>query len=99
MASIPPTDIRARVRFRAAVAAGGGTMNCLQCNGTGQVTQMAGAMKFNLTCPRCSGSGKLKNACPTCQGEGRTVTADTVEVRIPAGVRNGARLRVPGKGN
>src|SRR5436305_8723875 len=56
-------------------------------------------MKFTLTCPRCGGSGKLKNACPTCHGEGRTVTSDTVEVRIPAGVRNGTRLRVPGKGN
>jgi len=60
---------------------------------------MAGAMKFNLSCPRCGGSGKLKNACPTCQGEGRTVTTDTVDVRIPAGVRNGTRLRVAGKGN
>ena len=80
-------------------SAGGGTVACPQCNGTGQVTQMAGAMKFNLSCPRCGGSGKLKNACPTCQGEGRTATTDVVEVRIPAGVRNGTRLRVPGKGN
>jgi molecular chaperone DnaJ len=60
---------------------------------------MAGAMKFNLSCPRCNGTGKLKNACPTCHGEGRTVAADNVEVRIPPGVRNGARLRVAGKGN
>jgi molecular chaperone DnaJ len=84
---------------RGSGSAGGGAVNCPQCNGTGQVTQMAGAMKFNLTCPRCSGSGKLKNACPTCQGEGRVVTTDTVEVRIPPGVRNGMRLRVAGKGN
>jgi molecular chaperone DnaJ len=80
-------------------SAGGGEVNCPQCNGTGQVTQMAGAMKFNLSCPRCGGTGKLKNACPTCHGEGRIITTDTVEVRIPAGVRNGTRLRVPGKGN
>jgi molecular chaperone DnaJ len=80
-------------------SAGGTTVTCPQCNGTGQVTQMAGAMKFNLTCPRCNGTGKLKNACPTCHGEGRIVTTDTVEVRIPPGARNGSRLRVPGKGN
>jgi molecular chaperone DnaJ len=78
---------------------GGGDVTCPQCNGTGNVTQMAGAMKFNLTCPRCGGSGKLKNACPTCHGDGRIITSDTVDVRIPAGVRNGTRLRVPGKGN
>jgi molecular chaperone DnaJ len=60
---------------------------------------MAGAMRFNLTCPRCNGSGKLRNACPTCQGEGRIAHKETVEVRIPPGARTGSRLRVPGKGN
>jgi molecular chaperone DnaJ len=60
---------------------------------------MAGAMKFNLTCPRCKGTGKLKSICPTCHGEGRVVSHETVEVRIPAGARNGSRLRVAGKGN
>ena len=60
---------------------------------------MAGAMKFNLTCPRCGGSGKLKNACPTCGGDGRIVNTESVEVRIPPGVRNGSRMRVAGKGN
>jgi molecular chaperone DnaJ len=60
---------------------------------------MAGAMKFNLTCPRCGGSGKLRNACPTCGGDGRVTRTETVEIRIPPGARNGSRLRVPGKGN
>jgi molecular chaperone DnaJ len=72
---------------------------CPECDGTGTVTQMAGAMKFNLTCPRCGGTGRLKNACPTCRGEGRVARADTVEVRIPQGVASGSRLRVAGKGN
>lgn len=72
---------------------------CPECDGTGTVTQMAGAMKFNLTCPRCGGSGRLKNACPTCRGEGRVARPDSVEVRIPQGVASGSRLRVAGKGN
>ena len=78
---------------------GAGEAACPQCKGTGNVTQMAGAMKFNLTCPRCGGSGKLRNACPDCGGEGRVTRTETVEMRIPPGARNGSRLRVPGKGN
>jgi molecular chaperone DnaJ len=78
---------------------GSGEVTCPQCKGTGNVTQMAGAMRFNLTCPRCGGSGKLRNACPTCGGDGRVTHTETVEVRIPPGARNGSRLRVPGKGN
>jgi molecular chaperone DnaJ len=80
-------------------ASGNGTVTCIQCNGSGQVTQMAGAMKFNLTCPRCQGKGRLRNVCPNCQGDGRIVKKEIVEVRIPAGAQNGSRLRVPGKGN
>ncbi len=79
-------------------AAGGGT-NCFECNGTGTVTQMAGAMKFNLTCPRCNGKGKLANTCPKCRGAGVLARPDQVEVRIPAGTQTGSRLRVAGKGN
>ena len=80
-------------------AASGSAVSCPQCNGTGSVTQMAGAMKFNLTCPRCGGKGKLQNACPTCHGDGRIARTETVTVNIPAGAQNGSRLRVPGKGN
>ena len=80
-------------------AAGSQVAVCPECDGTGTVTQMAGAMKFNLQCQRCGGSGRLKNACPTCRGEGRISRPDTVEVRIPQGVGSGTRLRVGGKGN
>ena len=76
-----------------------GSIACPQCNGTGNVSQMAGNMKFNLTCPRCNGKGRLKNACPTCHGDGRLAHSEMVEVRIPAGAQDGSRLRVPGKGN
>ena len=80
-------------------AAGNAVAVCPECDGTGTVTQMAGAMKFNLTCNRCGGSGRLKNACPNCRGEGRLSHPDVVEVRIPQGVPSGSRLRVPNKGN
>jgi len=80
-------------------SAGNSVAVCPECDGTGNVSQMAGAMKFNLTCPRCGGSGRLKNACPTCRGEGVVTRPDTVEVRIPQGVASGSRLRVAGKGN
>ena len=80
-------------------SSGTGEVTCPQCKGTGHVSQMAGAMKFNLTCPRCGGSGKLRNVCPTCGGDGRVTHTETVEIRIPPGARNGSRLRVPGKGN
>lgn len=80
-------------------AAGGTTTVCPECNGTGNVNQMAGAMKFSLTCPRCNGTGRLKNTCPTCHGEGRVAHTEKVDVRIPAGAQTGSRLRVAGKGN
>jgi molecular chaperone DnaJ len=84
---------------RGSGSTGAGEVACPQCKGTGNVTQMAGAMKFSLTCPRCGGSGRLRNACPTCGGDGRVTKTETVEVRIPPGAANGTRLRVPGKGN
>ncbi len=78
---------------------GAGEVNCPQCKGTGHVSQMAGAMRFNLTCPKCGGSGKLRNVCPTCGGDGRVTRTEEVEFRIPPGARDGSRLRLPGKGN
>jgi molecular chaperone DnaJ len=77
----------------------GGPMQCPECNGTGQVTQMGGRMKFNIPCPRCNGTGRVLNACPTCHGEGTLTRTETVEFRIKAGTRDGQRIRLQGKGN
>ncbi|HLZ12810.1 MAG TPA: molecular chaperone DnaJ [Candidatus Acidoferrum sp.] len=72
---------------------------CLTCNGSGTIQQAAGKMKFNVPCNRCGGTGKLRTVCKTCGGEGRVRHNESIDVRIPAGVANGGRVRVPGKGN
>ncbi len=77
----------------------GAPQTCTVCGGTGTVQQAAGKMRFNVPCTRCGGTGKLRTACQTCAGEGRVRRAETIDVRIPAGVANGGRVRVPGKGN
>ncbi|HKF26129.1 MAG TPA: molecular chaperone DnaJ [Candidatus Acidoferrum sp.] len=72
---------------------------CAACNGTGTIQQNAGKMRFNVPCTRCGGTGKLRTACKACGGEGRVRRTETIDVRIPAGVASGGRVRVPGKGN
>jgi molecular chaperone DnaJ len=77
----------------------GSPQTCTTCHGTGTVQQAAGKMRFNVPCSRCGGTGKLRTACKTCGGEGRVRRTETIDVRIPAGVASGSRVRVPGKGN
>ena len=77
----------------------GSPQTCPVCNGSGTIQQAAGKMRFNVPCTRCGGTGKLRTPCRTCGGEGRVRRTETIDVRIPAGVANGGRVRVPGKGN
>jgi molecular chaperone DnaJ len=77
----------------------GSPQTCTACGGTGSIQQAAGKMRFNVPCTRCGGTGKLRTACKTCGGEGRVRRTETIDVRIPAGVVNGGRVRVSGKGN
>ena len=77
----------------------GSAQTCPTCHGTGTIQQAAGKMKFNVPCTRCGGAGKIRKVCPTCSGEGRLRRTETIDVRIPAGVASGSRVRVPGKGN
>jgi molecular chaperone DnaJ len=56
-------------------------------------------MKFNMTCPRCGGSGKAQSLCPNCHGEGVVERTEPLEVRVKPGTRDGQRIRIPGKGN
>ena len=77
----------------------GTPQTCPTCNGSGSIQQTAGKMRFNVPCTRCGGTGKLRTPCPACGGEGRVRKTETIDVRIPAGVDNGGRVRAPGKGN
>jgi len=77
----------------------GTPQTCPTCDGKGSIQQTAGKMRFNVPCTRCGGTGKLRTPCRTCGGEGRVRRTETIDVRIPPGVANGGRVRVPGKGN
>ncbi len=72
---------------------------CPTCGGSGQVTQTSGKMRFQITCSRCGGSGKLRTVCRNCGGEGRVARMETLDVRIPPGAQTGSRVRVAGRGN
>ena len=76
-----------------------GPMQCPEGHGSGQVTQMGGRMKFNITCPRCNGEGRTASDCGVCFGEGTVSRTETVEFRIKQGTRDGQRIRLQGKGN
>ncbi len=72
---------------------------CPQCKGKGTIEQSANRMKFNVTCPRCHGTGKNVSPCPVCHGEGVVNRTEPLEVRIKPGTRDGQRIRIAGKGN
>ena len=77
----------------------GDDKTCPTCGGSGQVTQVSGKMRFQVTCSRCGGSGKLHTMCRNCGGEGRVQKVETLDVRIPPGAHTGSRVRVAGRGN
>ena len=79
---------------------GSGPTTCPTCNGYGQVRFQQGFFSITRTCSQCHGSGNVvKNPCKTCHGEGRIVNEKTIEIKIPAGVDNGDKLRVSGEGD
>ena len=72
---------------------------CATCGGSGQVAVNQGFFQMEQTCPTCSGTGRtIETPCPTCHGSGAVRRSRTVKVKVPAGVKDGARIRVAGRG-
>jgi molecular chaperone DnaJ len=72
---------------------------CPNCGGSGQVAVNQGLFSMEQTCPRCQGSGRvIETPCPTCRGTGAERRTRTLHVKVPPGVRDGARIRLAGKG-
>lgn len=80
---------------------GHGKKTCSTCGGHGQVQQQVfGAFVTRTTCPHCNGKGyTFETTCSSCGGKGTTTTKKKKEIKIPAGVDTGNRLRVAGAGN
>lgn len=92
-----------RERCRSCTGSGQTRVNaapCHVCQGAGAVRSVRGHMVFSRSCGSCGGTGQLRpRPCDACAGTGQETRAETVQVRIPAGIVDGDRVRIPGRGN
>ena len=73
---------------------------CATCQGTGAHVRNQGGFAFSEPCETCQGRGvTIDDPCPTCHGSGQSTNSRTIHARIPAGVRDGQRIRLKGKGS
>lgn len=74
-------------------------VRCPQCDGSGVVATSQGLFALQQPCPRCRGNGSIvETPCPTCKGAGRERRTKRYAVRIPAGVKDGTKIKLKGKG-
>jgi molecular chaperone DnaJ len=72
---------------------------CPTCNGTGQSSRNLGSFGISEPCKECHGRGLVvDDPCPECSGSGRAMSSRTIQTRIPAGVADGQRIKIAGKG-
>ena len=75
------------------------TTTCSQCGGSGMVSQGQGGFSFSRPCPMCYGRGTIiQEPCPSCHGRGEGRRRRQVSVKVPAGVRDGSKIRLAGQG-
>ena len=80
-------------------AAGSKRLTCRTCGGRGQVIGGGGFFQVRQTCPTCGGAGTvIEKPCRKCRGTGHVSTPQKIALKIPAGIDNGSRLRLAGKG-
>jgi molecular chaperone DnaJ len=96
-----PVEMEAACRECGGTGAQPGTapVICPECNGRGVTSESQGLFSLSQPCPRCRGNGTVvEKPCPTCNGSGRERRTRRYSVNIPAGVKNGTRIRLKGKG-
>ena len=99
------TTLRVAGRAACSVCGGSGAkpgtapVTCPSCQGAGVISNNQGLFSFSEPCPSCGGSGrKVTDPCTNCKGSGVETRTRDVRTRIPPGVKNGARIRLKGKG-
>lgn len=93
------TDARCSTCAGSGAAPGSRPDACRRCRGTGTLQDDQGLFSLSQVCPDCSGRGTVvTDPCPTCRGSGAEHRNRAVKVRLPAGVEDGQRIRVKGKG-
>jgi molecular chaperone DnaJ len=94
-----PQNVSCKTCGGSGAAPGTSPSTCPQCRGRGVVSQSQGFFSLNQPCPRCGGSGTvIEHPCPTCSGRGTTHALKKFTVPLPAGVKDGTKIRLRGKG-